>query len=238
MTMTTPLRKLTLTVHVITSVGWLGALAVFLAHALASVISQDEQMVRAASLAMGLTAWFVILPLSLASLTTGLIQALGTAWGLLRHYWILFKLLLTGVATIVLLLKMGPISYLTEVAAETTFSSADLMGLRTSLMVHAGGGLCVLLAAVTLAVYKPQGMTPYGLRKQHEQGNAGTASGRVTSMPRWVKIFGAILIILILMIGVMLLGGSHGPGAHLSVPFGSPVEGVSPAWPYSRTIDG
>jgi hypothetical protein len=137
MTMTAPLRKLTLTAHVITSVG---ALAVFLAHAFASLISQDEQMVRAASLAMGLTAWFVILPLSLASLTTGLVQALGTAWGLFRHYWVLFKLLLTAVATIVLLLKLGPISYLADVAAETTFSSADLIGLRTSLMVHAGGG--------------------------------------------------------------------------------------------------
>lgn len=51
-------------------------------------------MVRAAALAMGLTAWFVILPLSLAALTTGLVQALGTAWGSFRHYWILFKLLL------------------------------------------------------------------------------------------------------------------------------------------------
>jgi hypothetical protein len=121
MNMTPPLRKLALTAHVTTSVGWLGALAVFLGHALASLISQDEQMVRAASLAMGLTAWFVILPLSLASLTTGLVQALGTAWGLFRHYWVLFKLLLTAVATIVLLLKLGPIRYLADMAAETTF---------------------------------------------------------------------------------------------------------------------
>jgi hypothetical protein len=78
MTMTPALRKLALTSHVTASVGWLGALAVFLAHAVASVISQDAQMVRAASLAMGLSAWFVILPLGLASLITGLVQALGT----------------------------------------------------------------------------------------------------------------------------------------------------------------
>ena len=202
MTMTAPVRKLTLTAHVTTSVGWLGALAVFLAHALASLISQDEQMVRAASLAMGLTAWLVILPLSLASLITGLIQALGTAWGLCRHYWILFKLLLTAVATIVLLLKLGPISYLAEVAAQTTFSSTDLIGLRTSLMVHAAGGLLVLLAVATLAVYKPRGMTRYGL-------------GSATSTPRWVKVFGVSVIILILILGAMLLGGGHGPGAHI-----------------------
>ena len=217
MTMTDPLRKLALTTHVTTSVGWLGALAVFLAHALASLISQDEQMVRAASLAMGLTAWFVILPLSLASLTTGLVQALGTAWGLFRHYWILFKLLLTAVATIVLLLKLGPISYLADVAAETTFSGADLIGLRTSLMIHAAGGLLVLLTVATLAVYKPRGMTRYGLRKEREQGNARSRSdlGSATSTPRWVKVFGAVVIALILLVGIMLLGGGHGPGAHI-----------------------
>ena len=217
MTMTPPLRKLALTAHVTTSVGWLGALAVFLAHALASLISRDEQMVRAASLAMGLTAWFVILPLSLASLTTGLVQALGTAWGLFRHYWILFKLLLTAVATIVLLLKLGPISYLAEVAAQTTFSSTDLIGLRTSLMVHAAGGLLVLLTVATLAVYKPRGMTRYGLRKEREQGNAKSRSGlgSATSTPRWVKVFGVVMIALILLVGIMMLGGGHGPGAHV-----------------------
>ena len=217
MTMTAPLRKLALTAHVTTSVGWLGALAVFLAHALASLISQDEQMVRAASLAMGLTAWFVILPLSLASLTTGLVQALGTAWGLFRHYWVLFKLLLTAVATIVLLLKLGPISYLADMAAEKAFSSADLIGLRTSLMIHAAGGLLVLLAVATLAVYKPRGMTRYGLRKEREQGDAGLrpSLGSATSTPRWVKVFGAVVIALILLVGIMLLGGGHGPGAHI-----------------------
>jgi hypothetical protein len=106
---------------------------------------------------MGITAWFVILPLSLTSFATGLIQALGTAWGLLRHYWIVFKLLLTALATIVLLLKLGPIGYLADAATGAAFSSADLPGLKMSLMIHAGGGLLVLLTAATLAVYKPTG---------------------------------------------------------------------------------
>ena len=153
--------------------GWVGALAVFLAHALASVTSQDDQVVRAAAFAMALTTWFVIMPLSLASLVTGLVQAMGTAWGLFRHYWIVFKLLLTAVATIVLLLlKIKPIGERAELAAGVTFSSADAVGLRTSLVVHAAGGLLVLLAAVALAVYKPAGMTRDGTAKQPEQGGA------------------------------------------------------------------
>jgi hypothetical protein len=217
MTMTPGFRKLALTAHVTFSVGWLGALAVFLAHAVASLISQDAQMVRAADLAMGLTAWFVILPLSITSLMTGLVQSLGTPWGLFRHYWVLAKLLLTALATIVLLLKLGPIKYLAGVAAETTMSSADLVGLRTSLMVHAIGGLVVLLATTTLAVYKPRGMTRYGVRKQREQGDtgAGPGFGSTNSTPRWVKVFGVTAGVLVLLMGIMMFGGGHGPGAHM-----------------------
>ncbi|TWO63321.1 hypothetical protein FN976_28550, partial [Caenimonas sedimenti] len=112
MTMSPRTRKLMLTAHITSSVGWCGALAVFLAHALVGLVSKEDQVVRAMSIAMGVTAWLVIMPLSLATLATGLTQALGTAWGLLRHYWVLFKLLLTAVATVVLLLKLGPISVL------------------------------------------------------------------------------------------------------------------------------
>ncbi|HYN23361.1 MAG TPA: hypothetical protein VE078_20565, partial [Thermoanaerobaculia bacterium] len=63
--------------------------------------------VRAAYLAMELTAWFVIVPLILASLLTGLVQSLGTTWGLFRHYWVLAKLVLTVFVTIVLMLQLG-----------------------------------------------------------------------------------------------------------------------------------
>src|SRR5687768_13979193 len=109
MIMTPAVRKLLLTAHVIASIGWLGALAVFLAHAVLAQVSEGARIVHATSIAMCLTAWLVIMPLSLATLVTGVAQALGTAWGLFRHYWILFKLILTVLATIVLLLELGPI---------------------------------------------------------------------------------------------------------------------------------
>lgn len=81
MIMTSNIRKLMLTFHVTASIGWAGALAVFLAHSLVSLSNQDPAVVRAACLMMGITAWFVILPLAATSLVTGLVQALGTAWG-------------------------------------------------------------------------------------------------------------------------------------------------------------
>ena len=170
MTLTPYLRKFALTAHVTSSVGWLGAVVVFLALAVVGLTSQDAQTVRAAYLVMEPAAWLVLVPLALASLLTGIVQSLGTTWGLFRHYWVLFKLLINVFATIVLLMYTQTLSYLAGIAAQTTLPSADLGVLRTpSVVLHAGAALLLLLVATVLAVYKPRGMTRYGRRKQHER---------------------------------------------------------------------
>jgi hypothetical protein len=166
MTITPGLRKFVLTAHVAASVGWLGAVVAYLALVVAALLGEDAQTMRAAWIAMELIGWFVIVPLALASLLIGLIQSLSTPWGLFRHYWVLVKLLLTVFATIILLLHMPTVSYYAGVAAAT--DRTNLGGLRSELL-HAGGGLLVLVVTTTLSVYKPRGMTPYGWRKQHEQ---------------------------------------------------------------------
>src|SRR5687767_5785950 len=128
MTMTLGLRKFALTAHVTSSVGWLGAVAGFLALAVAGLTGQDAQTVRAAYFAMNLTAWCVIVPLSLASPLTGIVQSLGTSWGLFRHYWIVIKLVITIPSTIILLLHMKPIGHMARVVAETTLARGELSG--------------------------------------------------------------------------------------------------------------
>lgn len=162
------LRKFALTPHVTSSVGWLGAVAAFLVLAIAGLTSQDLQLVRAAYLAMELVGWFIIVPLSFASLFTGLVQALGTTWGLFRHWWVVIKLVLTILATIVLLVHMQPIGHLADVVAAATLAGGELRGLRIQLIADAGAAVIVLLVAATLSVYKPRGITPYGWRKQRE----------------------------------------------------------------------
>jgi hypothetical protein len=169
MTMTPGLRRFALTAHVTSSVGWLGAVVGFLALAVAGLASRDPQVVRAAYLTMELTGWFVLVPLALASLVTGLVQSLGTTWGLFRHYWVLAKLLINLFATIVLLLYMQTLSFFAGVATEVTSYNTVPGVLRSpSAVLHAGAALLLLLVATTLAVYKPRGMTPYGQRKQRD----------------------------------------------------------------------
>jgi uncharacterized membrane protein len=167
MTIAPRLRKLLLTAHVTTTVGWLGAVVAFLALAVVGVTSQDAQTVRGAYLVMEPVAWLVLVPLAFASLLTGIVQSLATAWGLFRHYWILFKLLIAAVATIVLLIYMETFRVMAAVAADP---GADLRVVRNeSPALHAILALLVLLVATVLAVYKPRGMTRYGQRKRHEQ---------------------------------------------------------------------
>jgi len=167
-TMPQRVRKLTLTAHLAVSVGWIGAVAAYLALDVTTVTSQDTQTLRAAYLAMEVIAFDVIVPLALASLLTGLVMALGTRWGLFRHYWVLISFLLTIAAIVVLLVETQTISDLARVAADPTTSETDLRALPSTLL-HSAGGLVVLLMVLVLNVCKPQGLTPYGWRKLQEE---------------------------------------------------------------------
>ena len=166
--MTRGLRKFVLSAHITFAVSWLGAVAGFLALAIAGLTSPDTQIVRSAYLAMELITRFVIVPLSFAPLITGPILSLGTPWGLFRHYWILVKLVITLLSTLILLVHIQPINYLAAAAANGTLSTAD-SGLQVQMVVASALALIALLVTNFLAVYKPKGMTPYGWRKQYEE---------------------------------------------------------------------
>jgi hypothetical protein len=166
MTMTPRLRKFALTAHVTFSVGWLGAVAAFLALAVAGMTSQDAQLMKAAYLAMELTTWFVIVPLAFISLLSGVVSSLGTNWGLFRYYWVLLKLLIT---IIVLLVHTQPIDLLAGAATNTTVFGANLQDLQFLMVTASSAALVVLIVLTVLSVYKPPGITRYGQRKQHEQ---------------------------------------------------------------------
>ena len=169
MALTSSLRKLVRTAHVIVTVGWLGAVASFFVLSIVGLTSQDVQVVRAVYIAMGLITWYIILPLSfIPLLITGPLLSLGTPWGLFRHYWILAKLLINVLSTLILLVHLQPISYLSRIATEGTLSSANYP-VQIQMVVASGAALVALLVATGLAVYKPRGMTAYGWRKQYEE---------------------------------------------------------------------
>jgi hypothetical protein len=162
-------RKFALTAHVTFSVGWLGAAVAYIALVVTMLTSREPRTVQSAFLAMEVVVWFVIVPFSLASLTTGLIQSLGTTWGLFRHWWVVLKLLLASVGIFGLLEYTHELGAFAGIAAKATLSSSDLDALRNPAhLIQSGGGLLILLVATVLALYKPRGLTRYGRRRRQQ----------------------------------------------------------------------
>lgn len=162
------LRKLMLTVHVTASVGWLGTIAAYIALNVPALASDDEQTVRAAYLMMDVVMRYALLPLAATALATGIVQALGTPWGLFRHYWVTISLALTTFAFVILVLHLPAVEDMAAVAADP---QADVIHLGGDLF-HSIGGLVVLLVPLALNMYKPRGLTRYGWRTQNQRVNA------------------------------------------------------------------
>lgn len=162
-------RKLLLTLHIGSSVGWLGAVLAYLPLDVATATSADPDLLRAAYVGMELVARWAIVPLALAALATGILVSLTSSWGLFRHYWVVLSLALTTVAVAVLLVELRTIGLLADAARDAGLPDDALRALPSTLP-HSVGGIAVLLAVLALNVYKPRGLTRYGWRK--------TAGGR------------------------------------------------------------
>lgn len=206
--MTPRLRKLALTAHVTVSVGWIGGVAAFLVLSIAGLTSQEAEVVRGAYLSMNLIGLFIIVPLSLAALATGLVQSLGTEWGLVRYYWVLVKLALTMGSTFLLLLHqftaVAGAAKLVSGSAAGTLPSVGRVG--TQLAGDAGLAILVLLMVTTISIYKPWGLTRYGLRKVPHRP--------VNETPLGLKIFlaaiGGIAAVGFVLMHVASAGHHHG----------------------------
>lgn len=164
------LRKLLLTSHVVFSVGWLGAVVALLGLSVAGLASSEPATVRAVYLAMQPLAHYVLLPLSLASFFSGTVQSLVTVWGLFRHYWVIFKLLINVTAVAILFMYLQTMNHLAALARAPAPPAAD-----PSPVVHSVAALLGLVIATALSIYKPKGMTKYGQRRQRHERLASTS---------------------------------------------------------------
>lgn len=163
-------RKAALTVHLVCSLGWVGAALAYLALGLAAAATADAATVRAVWVALEFLGWAVIVPLALGALLTGLLMSLASPWGLLRHWWVLISLALTTVAAAVTVLHMPTVSATADRAARAGPNEvADLGGD----LFHPGVGLMVLLVVTVLNVYKPRGRTDIGRPGRSPRGAAG-----------------------------------------------------------------
>jgi hypothetical protein len=156
-------RKLSLSVHLTVSVGWIGAVLAYLGLGTTAVRADDPGLIRAMWSAMEIVGWYVIVPLALSSLLTGLLMALGTKWGLFQHYWVTISFGLTVFAVVVLLLHMPSVTTTADLALSAEGKALQALG---GDLEHPAIGLSILLAIQVLNLYKPKGLTRHGWRKQ------------------------------------------------------------------------
>jgi hypothetical protein len=173
-----PWRKAALAVHVASSVGWLGAVVTYLTIALIAITTPEVAVLRDLTALMERLVWLVIVPFDLLSLASGLVCALVSPWGLLRHYWVSTKLVLNLVTTVFLFGYTLEVGQSARIAARPKPTDAEVQALREPMNVaHAVVALGLLLVTVVLAVYKPRGLTRYGQRKAVDRGRGRLASG-------------------------------------------------------------
>lgn len=182
--------------HVLLSVGWVGAIGAFSTLAVAS-FARDSTVARAAYLMMSVVGRGALLPLGLGALVSGIVQSLGTRWGLFRHYWVVVKLVLTSLAVAALFVhQTTAITEATRLAADAAtpvLTSGRLKELSVQLLADSALALSTLLAITLIAVYKPWGLV-----------------GQVT---RRLRILLAGITALVVAFIALHLSG-HGPHGH------------------------
>ena len=140
--------------HVAVSVGWLGLDAALVALEVTSLGTGDPRERAGIAAAMAAMAVWVLVPVVLASLVSGLVLALSTPWGLVRYWWMLIKCAIAAVLTTTGLIVLLP--RLHQIIA------GEAQPVRMETLIGRSIALVLLLAATGLSVAKPWGKTPRG----------------------------------------------------------------------------
>lgn len=153
-------RKALLALHIVAGVGWMGfdvALGILLFTAKTTA---DGSLAASCYTAVALVVPPVLPALSLGMLSTGLALGLGTAWGLLRYWWVAIKLVMAIVMTaLVFFLLVPSVSGMSapEAGASAEAVRAALGRLPTQLLFPPVVSFLMLAFAVGLSVFKPWG---------------------------------------------------------------------------------
>jgi hypothetical protein len=156
-------RRALLTVHVALSVGWLGASMVMLTLAVTARLARSEEEARSSYWAMHLLAGTLLVPLSVTVLLLGALVAATTPWGLLRHWWVLVKLVATSLAVILSLFAL-PAMTRSAFRAATTHALAAQDDAGTRLIIAGCASVALYLALTAISVSKPWGRTGWSRR--------------------------------------------------------------------------
>lgn len=157
-----PVRRTVLVLHVITAVGWLGVTFADVALGATALATNDPELQHAMFRALGVIADFVLVPIAWSAFLTGLLLALGTKWGLVRHKWVLTKFVLTTLVVLLTTFSLTPGLKAQRDAAESA-AADQLIATDPNSMISAGVvSTTIYTICVLLSIVKPWGRTRWG----------------------------------------------------------------------------
>ncbi|WP_434592322.1 DUF2269 domain-containing protein [Streptomyces sp. A5-4] len=149
-----PARRAILVAHVTASAGWLGLTVGLLALGVTAYTTKSAATTQATYSAMKVFGDWLLVPLALLSLVTGLVLSLGTTWGLSKHRWVWTKFWLTLVTAAATIFALRP-----------SISAAALEGIPDSSLIAAPTVASAAYFFMTaISVLKPWGLTRRGRR--------------------------------------------------------------------------
>ena len=152
-------RRIVRAAHIVFSGGWLGLVVGMLTLGLSAVLTTDPLFALVSYTIM--ERFGVAIPVfAIGSILTGVALSVATAWGLLRHWWIVVKVVV-AVVTVVSAVALGN-GWRRQAVEELGDPAVGAWGW---LLVACAIGHLVLLGAATLiSVARPWGPTPRGRR--------------------------------------------------------------------------
>jgi FtsH-binding integral membrane protein len=148
------MRKFLLAVHLIAALSLVGTDLVLLALGIAGLLGADPLTVYPAA---SLVAAWLVAPLVVVALATGVLQAVRNGWGLRRYWWVTIKLAVTLAFTVLVVAVLVPrLAASAGAAATTAFDSAA----RLPLAVVPAAAISAQLVLVGLAITKPPWRMP------------------------------------------------------------------------------
>ncbi|WP_346660091.1 DUF2269 domain-containing protein [Streptomyces sp. WMMB303] len=152
-------RRGTLALHVCSSAGWLGMTLCLLALGLTAALTGSGPAAEASYRSMKVFADWLLAPLALVTLASGVLLSVGTRWGLARYWWVWIKFWLTLAATLasVLLFRVRIDSTVADVAAGRPI-------LPYELVIPPLVSLSAYTFMTVISVLKPWGPTKRGRR--------------------------------------------------------------------------
>lgn len=145
-------RKAMVVVHIVVSLGWMGAGAANVVLALTALLG-DQTLHHACYRFIQQIDTFLVIPAAFTALITGIALGLATPWGVLRYWWVLLKLIIT---TVVIVASTFGIGVWVELSIEAT-RGGGTSPYALPIVVGALANIAAFLIMTWLSVVKPGG---------------------------------------------------------------------------------